>query len=122
MKLSDCKMIKPVTCEKFEDLTTMAKRMVDHKVKHLMVVDKDVPVGIVSMSDIVSRAVALGKDNTTKAQDIMTFPIESLDVDSSVENALMVMIQKNVFFMPVTKEGKLVGMLPFTNKLKEHAC
>ena len=123
MKISECKMIVPVTAELSETVVAVAQRMVEKQVKHVIVVDNKIPVGIVSMSDIVTRVVANAKDaGKTVVKEVMTSPMASIDHECSVEQAFALMIKQNVFSVAVTKEGKLVGLLPFTNKLQENVC
>jgi len=122
-KIMECKLIQPVMVEKKDTIVTVAQKMVAEKVKHVIVVENQMPVGIVSMHDIVTRLVAQDKDaRVVTAADIMTHPIDSLEESMSIEHAFMHMVKKNVFFMPITREGKLVGLLPFSNQVKAGTC
>ena len=47
-----------------------------------------------------------------KAKDVMTSPVLSIDPDSSVLQAVQVMLQRHISGLPVLdREGRLVGMI-----------
>ncbi len=123
MNIETCALQKPVSCLSTANIVEVAQTLSTQACRQLFVIEKDLLVGIISTTDIVTRVVAARKDpNTTKAQDIMTQPIYSLEADTPLEKAYLFMIQKNLFSVPVTKQGKLIGILPFSKTLGQNKC
>lgn len=68
-------------------------------------------IGIVSELDII-RALREGRPlETTTAAEIMTREVASVDVSTSVEEVIEIIDTKKVVRVPVTEEGKLVGII-----------
>src|SRR3989338_89250 len=95
----------------------------DTRTRHLIVVnEKNNPVGIISTVDINNRVVAEEKNSSTlKARDIMTKPIETVEVSSTCEEAYQKMVSKGTYSIPVTENGSLIGSLSFS-KLFGKVC
>lgn len=67
--------------------------------------------GIVSEIDVI-RAIRAGKPlETTIARDIMSAEVISVDVGASVEEVMQLLDTKQIVRVPVTEEGKLVGVI-----------
>jgi CBS domain-containing protein len=69
-------------------------------------------VGIITESDIVRRCI--GSDRipyVTRAEEIMSSPLLTVDVKESVYRAQEMMDQKRVLHLAVTEEEKIVGMV-----------
>lgn len=68
-------------------------------------------VGIVTELDIV-RAIRSGKSlDTTTADEIMTREVATADVSATVEDVMDIMDTKRVVRVPVTENGRLVGVI-----------
>lgn len=75
----------------------------------------DEHLGIVTDKDIRRRCVALGLPTSNPVSEIMTKDIATIDIKSNAYNALMTMISKHIHHLPVTKYGKLDGMVSVTD-------
>ncbi len=114
-------MIKPehmtdaVVCRFDESVLEVSRILRDTQRRHLIVLDeKDKPVGIISTVDINNRVVAEGKEpRNLKAQEIMTKNITYVSVDDTYEKAFQTMAKLGTNSIPVTRDGKLLGMLEF---------
>lgn len=70
------------------------------------------PVGIITERDMVRRIIAKNLDpKKTKAQEIMTCPVEGISPEANIYYVSKVMQQKGYKRYPVVKNNKLVGML-----------
>lgn len=68
-------------------------------------------VGIVSELDII-RAVRAGRAlETTTAEEIMTTDVVAVDVNATVEEVMEILDTRQIVRVPVTEEGKLVGVI-----------
>lgn len=68
--------------------------------------------GIVTRKDIVKKVLAKGKDPAkVTCKEIMTKPIITIDRNATINDALKVMVDKDVRRLGVTEDGNLVGLV-----------
>ena len=77
----------------------------------LIVVDNEMPVGIVTERDFVRRIVAKGLPYDTKISDVMTKPLITISPDASIKEAARKMVKSGIRRLPVLEDHKLVGIL-----------
>jgi CBS domain-containing protein len=89
-----------------------AKKMNKTDIDSLVVMKGSEVVGIITVGDIVKKAVAEGKDfsNLTVA-DVMSQPIRTIEPDQSVSEASRIMRDLKIKHLPVVRNGKLVGII-----------
>jgi CBS domain-containing protein len=74
--------------------------------------EDDRMIGMISDRDIAIRAVAEGKDAGTKVRDVMSEGIAWAYEDDSVEQAAMIMSERQVRRLPVVdRDKRLVGIV-----------
>ncbi len=103
----DVKVINP-------DMTIRdaAKKMRDGDFGMMPVGEDDRMIGTISDRDIAIRAVAEGKDNSTKVRDVMSEGIAWAYEDDSVEAAAKIMSERQVRRLPVVdRDKRLVGIV-----------
>lgn len=112
-----------VFCNDDASVLDVSRILRDTRTRHLIVVnEKKSPIGIISTVDINNRVVAEEKNSSTlKARDIMTKPIETVEVSSTCEEAYQKMVSKGTYSIPVTENGSLIGSLSFS-KLFGKVC
>ena len=90
-----------------------AKMMREEDVGVVPIVDGDKLVGTLTDRDIAIRVVAEGKDpNTTKAEEVASREIVTIDPQQDLDEALRLMARHQVRLLPVVEEdGKLVGIV-----------
>lgn len=90
----------------------VAKRMREERVGSLFVEKGGALVGIVTDTDVVRRAVAVGEDlGKLAVQTIMTSPIVTIESMRTVQDAHDMMGDLGVRHLGVTEQGKLVGLV-----------
>ena len=68
----------------------------------LIITQEKRPVGIITERDILRRIIQVGIDvNVTKAREIMTSPVTTINEDASIEEAAKLMAQKKIKRLPV---------------------
>ena len=83
-----------------------------YKIGCVVVVEEGKPIGILTDGDVLQRIEKNHPDiNSTKARAWMTHPIVEISPNSSLEEAMAIMRNRNVKKLPVTSEGSLVGIL-----------
>jgi CBS domain-containing protein len=107
----DVKVVRPDTSVQ-EVVATLNK----FNIGSVVVIQKDKPVGIITIRDILVRIVEqyLAPKVLTAGQ-IMTSPFININVEASVEEAAKVMAMKRVKTLPVMDGEKLLGVVSFTD-------
>jgi CBS domain-containing protein len=90
-----------------------AKMMRDEDVGLAPIVEGDRLVGTLTDRDIAIRVVAEGRDpQTTKARDVASTDLVTLDPGQDLDEALRLMAEHQVRRLPVVEEtGRLVGIV-----------
>jgi CBS domain-containing protein len=91
-----------------------AKSMAKWKIGAVIILRGSAPVGIVTEGDI-SRSVAMGIDPTTTLRAFVKKGVITVSPGVRVEVAAKMMAEAGVKKLPVTEEGKLVGIVTQTD-------
>jgi signal-transduction protein with cAMP-binding, CBS, and nucleotidyltransferase domain len=93
-------------------LQEVAQLMRDGDMGAMPVVESDKLIGIVTDRDIVVRAIADGRDASTKIGDVMTTEIYSVGENDFVFEAIRLMGERQVRRVPIINEaGELAGII-----------
>jgi CBS domain-containing protein len=77
----------------------------------LIVMDKVLPVGIITERDIVRRVVAKQSSPDVNVSEVMTKTLITVDPDTSLKDAARVMSTNKIRRLPILKNNKLVGIV-----------
>ncbi|MGD0449887.1 MAG: CBS domain-containing protein [Candidatus Bathyarchaeia archaeon] len=88
-----------------------AEHMSSNQLGCLVVMDDEVPVGIITERDIVRRVCAKKLPGETKVSEIMSKSLITIDPDASLKEAARVMSSNKIRRLPVLKQNKLVGII-----------
>jgi predicted transcriptional regulator len=119
-RLTIKKIMSPrlVTIDYQKDLKTAAKQMACESVGSLVVTKDDEVVGIITETDIIRRVLARDVDLVaTQVEEVMSYPVYSIDEDESLDKAHEVMGEHHVRHLLATREGKPSGMISVRNIL-----
>ena len=102
----------PLTIDPDLDLQQTALAMAQRRVSSALMVNQEGNLlGIITDRDLRSRAMAKGLALNTPAREIMTTQIETIDIGSSLFDAILSMTQNGVHHLPVTDQNKLAGII-----------
>lgn len=101
----------PVTVEASATVEEAAKLMDQKDIGNVLVVENGEVQGIVTDRDIVVRVIAKGNGGDASVREAASTDLETLEPDSSVEDAIKKMEQANVRRLPVVEDGKPVGVV-----------
>jgi CBS domain-containing protein len=101
--------------------TDAAKMMEDTGVGSVVVLDNNLPVGIVTGRDFAIKITAHSYPIDTPVRRIMSSPLISIDPDSDLWVASDLMSTRNVKKLPVIDDDKVVGMLTSSDLVKHIA-
>ncbi|HLD05053.1 MAG TPA: CBS domain-containing protein [Candidatus Nanoarchaeia archaeon] len=116
MNVSQCTLIKPLSCTAETPLPEVARILREYQQRRILVVDtNESPIGIISTTDMNNRVIAENKDAAKlAAQDVMTQPLHLVcDLNDDLNEVYHKMIQKTSYYCPVTQNGKLYGILTY---------
>ena len=120
MKIKDCRLKEVLSCDKYENIVEVAKILREKRQRHMIVTDNKKPIGIISTTDINNRLVAENKNPMkTKAEEIMTAPILTKDINENLTQAYIEMIKENIFSVPITENEKLKGTLELKEAMEK---
>lgn len=107
----EVKVVRPDTTMK-EVVATMNK----FDIGSILVVQSERPVGIITERDILRREVepCLAPETLT-ARHVMTSPVVTINEEASIEEAARLMAKKKAKRLPVMNNGKLVGIITYTD-------
>lgn len=77
----------------------------------LVVCDDGSPVGIVTDRDLVRRAMAPALDPSARVDGVMTMPLETIDADVDLHDAVQSFRSKALRRLAVTDGDRFVGMI-----------
>ena len=92
-----------------------SKMMEDAKVGAIIVIEDNIPIGIVTDRDFTVKVVAHAYNITTPIKQIMSSPLLSVNSDESVRFAAELMHEYGVRKLPVIKNEQVVGMITATD-------
>jgi len=102
----------PVTALFSDTISHVAEKMISNNIGAVIVMSGGAPAGIITERDIIEKIIRAHKDPTkTRAQDIMSSPLISIEVNKSIRDALELMRNKKVRRLAVTREGRIIGMV-----------
>ena len=87
-------------------------RMCRARIGALLVLEHDIPVGIVSERDIMTRVMLQRRDpSKTNVAAVMSTELACVGVDAEPEEAMSVMTTRRCRHLPVVQDGHVVGIV-----------
>jgi CBS domain-containing protein len=108
-----------VTCAPGDTVAQAARQMRDQHVSSLIVEGR--PPGLVTATDLRDRVLAAGLDPDTPVSQVMTSPLSTMPVEASLGELLLAMVDRGVHHLPLTRHGRLVGMVTDSDLLREES-
>ncbi|MCX8187058.1 MAG: CBS domain-containing protein [Nitrososphaeria archaeon] len=114
-------MSSPVI-ESKEDETAqeIAQKMMRYRIGAIVVTDeKGSPLGIVTKTDLVEKVIARNlRPDEVKAREIMNTPLETIDPEAKLEDALRKMNKLKISRLAVVYKNKLTGLISLKDILQ----
>lgn len=102
----------PVTVLFSDTVSSITEKMVSNNIGAVIVMSGGSPTGMVTEQDIVRKVVRGRKDpSKTRAQEIMSTPLVSIDTGRTLRDALRLMRDSKIRRLAVTRGGRLVGIV-----------
>jgi CBS domain-containing protein len=95
------------------------RMMAEHHVGALLVMRGSELAGIVSERDYARKIVLLGRSSAeTPVSQIMTAPVITVSLDSSVQDCMRLMTERHIRHLPAVEQGRVVGMVSIGDLVK----
>jgi CBS domain-containing protein len=119
-----------VTITPENTLYEAARIMGEKHIGSLIVMKYDTPVGIITerdlLSEVVGRGIDLEKDwlvggvtiKEEKVEEIMSYPLTTISLTSSIKEAAQMMIEKKIRRLAVRESGKVVGIITASDLIR----
>ncbi len=124
VRLSEVMTEHVLTVAQSASLRQVAHIFLRYRISGIPVVDKRKRLlGIVTISDVLGRLARVLRDSPSQSfkqihalrnkpvRDIMTSQVISLESKASIWDALAVMCQNHVHTLPITRKGRLLGIV-----------
>jgi CBS domain-containing protein len=105
-----------VSCAPDDTVTHAAQRMRDQRVSSLIVDGQ--PPGLVTATDLRDRVLAAGLGPDTPVRHVMSTPLQTMPTGASLGELLLAMVDRGVHHLPLSTQGRLVGMVTDTDLLR----
>ncbi|NBS82073.1 MAG: CBS domain-containing protein [Betaproteobacteria bacterium] len=90
--------------------------MEDKHIHSLLVYQAERLVGIISASDYSKKVLANGLDDqSTKVEDIMSRHVSTISPEATIMESMRVMAAHGFHHLPVEEDGKIVGMVSWSD-------
>jgi CBS domain-containing protein len=111
-RVRDAMVSAPATLEASASAMEAGLRLSPHEVRAVLVSDDGRLVGVVTRKTLVREVVAPGRDpRTTELRSIAEPPNCTIDADLPLDEAFQVLEERDLERVPVTEDGRLVGVL-----------
>ena len=108
----DAMVREPPACDAGESAQAAGRHLADPDVRAVLVCDAGRLVGVVTRKTLVREVVAAGRDPTaTPLREIAEPPIFTIDAALPLDEAFLLLEQRDLERVPVVEEGRLVGVL-----------
>jgi len=105
-----------VTIDSNDTVYDACKTYSEIKVGSLVVMNKDIIVGIITERDIIERAILLKKDpSKIKIREIMSPHIKTVHALAPIEKAVQIMKENKIKKLPVILNNDIVGIITETD-------
>ena len=125
LRLDEVIIRKAVTIEACESIQDATESMQKNSSSSLIVTKKGKIKGILTTRDVVSRVVAKGLEPARlTVGDVMSSPVIMLRPETSLSEALKIMIQRKIKKVPIVmgeeEDAELLGIISFSDVVEYH--
>jgi CBS domain-containing protein len=93
-------------------VTQCVRRMNEHKIGAMLVMEDDQLIGIFTERDAITRVLGAGLDpSSTKISAVMTENPVWVSTSTTLEEAMGIITQRRIRHLPVVEDGKVLGVV-----------
>ena len=110
---------KVFTASKNTYIGEIAITLAKENIGAIVIVEKDVVIGILSERDIVRGFTEKKSVRNTKASELMTKSVITCNTKNATEELLELMVKKHFRHIPVVENNKLIGIISIGDLVKD---
>jgi CBS domain-containing protein len=95
-----------------------AKMMSDSGVGCIVVIEKNIPAGILTERDFVA-STSVGKPSSTPVRKVMSSPLIAISPKETAKKLAELMKEKKIHKVPVVEDNRLVGIVTATDLIRK---
>ena len=111
MTIADIMTKSVISVDSSITINESAKMMEDAKVGAVIVMENNLPVGIVTDRDFAVKVAAHAYQITSPVKQIMSTPLFAINLDESVRTAADLMHERGIMKLPVIEDEKVIGII-----------
>ena len=93
--------------------------MMDKNISALLVMENAQLKGIFTERDYARKIILQGKSSKqTLIQEVMTANLETIKLNSSIDQCMQIMTDKHIRHLPIVEDGKVAGMISIGDLVK----
>lgn len=121
LKVKDVMVTDVVTVDVKVNVREAVERMNAQEIGCLIVLENGHYAGILTERDVLARVVARARDpETVLVGQVMSKPLTVVDSETSLEEAVKLMLERGVKKLPVIDAERLVGIITMTDIAATH--
>jgi len=120
-KVDDSMTRKVVTMDSTATVADAARLMGKLRIGSVIVTRAGKPFGIFTERDLLTRFLAKGTPLSKKVGDAASHPIITMPLGTSVHKAARFMASKHIRRLPITSDGKIVGIITARDLVEAYA-
>jgi signal-transduction protein with cAMP-binding, CBS, and nucleotidyltransferase domain len=94
-----------------------ARKMTEFNISSIVILEDNKVVGFFTESDLKRKIVAVGKTPDTSVKDIMIKDLITIDISSTVSDAMKTMMDNDIKHLLIKEKGEIIGIMSFTDFL-----
>lgn len=108
-----------VTAGPQESVAEIAERLAHHRIGAVVITEGGKVVGMLSERDIVRGLARHGGGITTvKAAELMSHPVQTCQLDDTIDSVMQVMTRRRFRHLPVVENDTLLGIVSIGDVVK----
>jgi len=113
MSARDIMTTEVVTADPDTPISKIVRLMLENNIGSIVIVGpKKEVLGIITERDLISKVLAKELDpRTTRAEEIMTRPVITVDPEASIGEVVNLLKEKNIGHLPVVENGRVIGII-----------
>jgi CBS domain-containing protein len=116
LKVEDVMTMDVITIDENASVKEAAETMSQNEISCVIAARKGKAIGIITETDLLKRVIVEGKNaKKTKIGEIMSSPLEVVAPDTSLEDALQLMLEKKIKKLAVVEKKHLLGLVSLTD-------
>jgi len=99
-----------IAVSKESTIQEAAARMCKFEISSIAILDDEKVIGIVTDKDMKKRALGEGRSPKDSIKEIMTSDLVTVDINSTIKDALKLMSKKRIKHILISEQGNIVGI------------